>query len=328
MKVRAVAWLLAGVGLVSAAGAQAAYSNLFVFGDSLSDSGNNFIALGGVTTPVADMTGNSFIPTYPYASGNYTNGATWAQSFAGATGLGSLPSLGGGTNYAFGGARTSGAGFPYSLTEQTGMFLAGYGGVAPSSALYVVAGGGNNARDALAAIAVAPPADAPAIIAATAAAYAADVGGIVDALQAKGAQHIVVWDTPNVGLAPAITAFGSTFASLGTTVAGTMNAFLAARLGSEPADVQTLDVFGLMNTVYADPADYGFSNVTDACVQAGVACADPSTYFFWDGIHPTSGGQALLAREMYALAVPEPGTYGMLIVGLLVVARVARRRAA
>jgi hypothetical protein len=50
--------------------------------------------------------GNDFIPTFPYASGHYTNGPVWARDFAAVLGLNASPSRLGGTNYASGGART------------------------------------------------------------------------------------------------------------------------------------------------------------------------------------------------------------------------------
>src|SRR5262249_10821909 len=82
-----------------------AYSPLYIFGASLSDSGNNAIVLAPNTTPVP-ISGNDFIPTFPCASGHYTNGPGWAQDFAAALGLSASPSLLGGTNLAFGDART------------------------------------------------------------------------------------------------------------------------------------------------------------------------------------------------------------------------------
>src|SRR6266852_4253287 len=91
--------------LVSPSSASAGYSSLFIFGDSLSDSGNNAVILAPNVTPVP-ISGNSFIPTFPYASGHYTNGQVWAQTFASAFGLSANPSVLGGTDYAFGGATT------------------------------------------------------------------------------------------------------------------------------------------------------------------------------------------------------------------------------
>ena len=98
-------WFVALICLVCPSNAFAGYSSLYIFGDSPSDSGNNAVVLAPNVTPVP-ISGNNFIPTYPYASGRYTNGQTWAQTLASALGLNAGPSLLGGTDYAFGGAQT------------------------------------------------------------------------------------------------------------------------------------------------------------------------------------------------------------------------------
>jgi len=152
--------------------------------------------------------------------------------------------------------------------------------------------------------------------------YAADIGGIVDTLQAKGAHDIVVWNTPNVGLTPAVLAVGPGASFLGMSIAETMNSALAARLFGEPG-VQTFDVFDLLSTVVAHPGDFGLSNVSDAC-GASVTC-DPSQYLFWDGIHPTSAGHLIVADAM-THAVPEPSIYATLLIGLVLLAGAARRK--
>ena len=104
--------LLAAVALAVSTLAQAQlsppYTGLYVFGDSLSDGGNNRIALGA-NGP--NPTSGTFIPTFPYTPSNtYSNGATWVNSFAAGLGLSAYatPSLAGGGNFAFGGARTTG----------------------------------------------------------------------------------------------------------------------------------------------------------------------------------------------------------------------------
>lgn len=197
---------------------------------------------------------------------------------------------------------------------------------APADALYVVAGGGNNARAALTAIA--GGADRVATIGLTAVEFAADIGSIVDTLQANGAANIVVWTAPNLGLAPAITANGSAAASLATTLTQSMNAALAARLASE-TDVRTFDFFGLITSVNANPGAYGLINVTDA--GGAIAGADLSTFLCWDGIHPTAAGHAILAESMYSFTtgVPEIDPAGgssvlVLVVGCL--SLIKRRR--
>ncbi len=321
----------------------ATISDLYIFGDSLSDPGNNAIRFGSnasATPPFnvtlqSEITGNTFIATYPYATSyQYTNGNVWAYQFATLLGLPSAvagPVLGGGlgANYASAGAATgplNNPGLVPSLLTQTGSFVASLGSAqAPANALYVVAGGGNNARTAMTAIL--SGADPTATIVATASQFAADIGSIVDTLQAKGAQNIIVWTAPNLGLSPAITANGPTAASLATTLTYSMNAALAARLASE-TDVRTFDFFGLITSVNANPGAYGLTNVSDA--GGAVPGADLSTYLCWDGVHPTAAGHAILAQSMYDFTtVPEidpagAGSVVALVVGCL--SLIERRR--
>lgn len=326
--VSALRRLVCGLGLVAAVAAPlpaSAYSDWFVFGDSLSDTGNNAIALGIDAGQV--ITGNTYIPTYPYASGRYSNGAVWTESFAASLGLGATASLAGGNIYAYGGARTrvvSPDGAP-PLRDQVSTYLGGHGGAADPLALYVVAGGGNNARDTLDAIAGGAPIVSTLLLEAWR--YAIDVGRMVDSLQAAGAEHIVVWNTPDLSKAPAVIAEGSLAVALAGKVAGRMNDALARRLAGEEG-VVVFDTFALFDEIVDNGAAYGLVNTSDAC-GASVGC-DPSTSLFWDGIHPTSAGHALLSgamTELLAPAVPEPATWWMLASGLGVVLLLARRRA-
>ena len=145
------------VALTSLPATAGLYNSMVVFGDSLSDSGNNALVIG--TDPGQVITGNTYVPTFPYASGVYSNGPVWASDAASALGVPLSPSLAGGTNYAFGGATTGPAmnSFPYSLLTQASQYLGSTGNHASPNALYVVEGGGNDARAALTAIAGGAP---------------------------------------------------------------------------------------------------------------------------------------------------------------------------
>ena len=347
LRVAAIVWLLVVASTTHVAPVDAAPINgLVIVGDSLSDSGNNAIAMGSTASPPfnvtlrSDITSNAFIPTYPYATSyQYTNGNVWAYQFATMLGLPSAvagPVLGGspGANYASAGAATgplSNSQFVPSLLTQTATFVASLGGAgAPAGALYVVAGGGNNARTAMTAIA--GGADPTATILATAGQFAADIGSIVDTLQANGAENIVVWDAPNLGLSPALIASGSSAASLATTLTQYMNSALAARLAGE-TNVRTFDFFGLITAVNANPGAYGLTNVSDA--GGAIAGADLSQFLSWDGIHPTTAGHSILAQSMYTFTtgVPEIDPAGAssvvaLVVGCLSLIEQRRRGAA
>jgi outer membrane lipase/esterase len=187
-----------------------------------------------------------------------------------------------------------------------------------------VAGGGNDARDAtVAAAALVPGSLAQAsYIAAQASAYAKATHDIVDGLQLLGAQNIVVWNTPNIGLAPALAAQGAGASFLGASVSQAFNFQLTQELAGE-SGVIPFDIFGLLSATAV--GTNGLVNVTDACGALGAAC-DPSTYLFWDGLHPTSKGHAIIAGAMLA-AVPEPSTSLMLAAGALCLIGLRRRLA-
>ncbi|MGQ3054225.1 MAG: SGNH/GDSL hydrolase family protein [Roseateles sp.] len=334
MSYRLLARMLAGFGLCAALSASAGpYSSLFVFGDSLSDSGNNALLLtpayNGVLPPVV-VANDSFYSPLPSSAGTYSNGPVWTQYLAQSLGLTLLPSVAGGTNYAFGGAQTGVngndaaqiPGFPFSMRTQLDIYLNGAGNVADASALYVVAGGGNNVRVALEAIAAG--ADASATVAATVTNYAADMAGLVASLKLAGAQHVLVMNTPNFGLTPLANAKG--VGPLASALSFDMDAALeGALVGS---GVKSFDMYDFLTRTVQAGAASGFSNLTNACA-AEVNNCDVNTSLFWDAIHPTTLAHQQLATAVLAVAVPvpEPGAAAMLALGLAVLALGARRRA-
>jgi outer membrane lipase/esterase len=121
-----------------------------------------------------------------------------------------------------------------------------------------------------------------------------------------------------------VTALGSAEAiGFADALAGAMNASLAAALAPYADVVQIFDLNRLLLDIVEHPLAYGLLNVTDACA-ASAAC-DPSTYLFWDGIHPTSAGHALIADAMFAL-VPVPGSLALLLTAFGPALLLAKRR--
>jgi outer membrane lipase/esterase len=104
----------------------------------------------------------------------------------------------------------------------------------------------------------------------------------------------VFWNVPNIGVTPAVLAAGAVASMLGTTIASVMNNALLAAIGMDP-DIKLFDDFSLLNEVIADPGAFLLSNVTDACAQF-IAC-DPSTFLFWDGVHPTSAAETIISMQ-------------------------------
>lgn len=303
------------------------YSSMIVFGDSLSDSGNNAIvvdsgALAAFGIPAGARTltpisSPAFIPSAPYASNRYSNGPVWVETVAGVLGVPLAPSLAGGTNWAFGGATTGPASasltnpFPASLATQTNFYLGSTGGVASASALYVIAGGGNDARAVLTGSIT--PANAIT-------AYVTNTITILSQLYSAGARTFLLVNTPDVGKTPALQLadlFSPGAAAGASGLVGLMNANLNGALGLLPADLRNriryLDADALIDNVFASPGAFGIADATSACAFACPAGA--SNTFFWDGIHPTAAGHLVIANAALRL-VPEPGVIALFAVML------------
>src|SRR5438876_4597923 len=150
-------WMLLALTFASASLAQAqGCNNRFVaFGDSLTDPGNAYAALGVISTAPF-----SLIPSAPYASQTFSNGPTWAQRLANSlhspdSGAPAFTGPGTFTNYAVGGARSRPGTGSYDLTAEVSLFLSTYGGHACPQPTYVLWIGGGDLRGALTAVATA-----------------------------------------------------------------------------------------------------------------------------------------------------------------------------
>jgi len=91
------------------------------------------------------------------------------------------------------------------------------------------------------------------------------------------------------------------------------------------------DVNAVFNRVIANPAQFGFTNVTDSCLTPVTICANPNQYAFWDDSHPTTAGHQIIADSAFstlqAANVPEPSSaVGILAFGALGAASMLKRK--
>ena len=300
--------LLAAPGLATA---QSQYSGIVVFGTSLSDSGNAFVLVGDQNTPPDFDLNPLLIPSAPYARGghHFSNGATWIEQYARSVGLGGSvrPALGSSspeaTNFAVGAARAYNDGVNYNLSRQVDTFLQRTGGVASPQALYVIDMGGNDVRDAFQ-VYLTGGANGPAMAAAILNAAVTSIAANIQRLYAAGATHFLVWSSPRVALTPAIRSLGAPAGFLADSLTQGFNAGLTQAIGQltlalPGSSFARLDAYQLLTAIVAAPAAFNLTNVTAACVTPNVApftCQNVDEYLFWDGIHPTRAGHAILAQ--------------------------------
>jgi phospholipase/lecithinase/hemolysin len=300
--------------------ARGAFDSLYVFGDSLSDVGN----VQAVTSGLAPL-----VPPTPgpyYFNGRYSNGPNFAETLAGGLGLGPVvPSVLGGNDYAYGGALATGTPPPTSVVvqdidDQVALYLAAHP-VASPTALYVVYAGSNDL--------ITNPAGGPAA--------AASLAGSIDRLYDAGARHVLVPNLPLLGLVPRVNGDPAARAAADAATQQ-FNTALAASLDSLGASdpgltLYRLDVAGLFADIVANPAGFGLTNVTasaapglhvgDQSYNTSLIVPNPDQYLFWDDLHPTRAGHALLGQAALA-AVPEPSL--LMPVALGVFGLLARRR--
>lgn len=331
---------LAVVSLVlSSTGAQAGlYSNLYVFGDSLSDTGNDLVVTGGAVPSPAYYTDGT-------NSGRFTNGLNYVDHLAAGLGLSAAPSVLGGTNYAYGGARTDSVaiGLPPTaqpFNQQVGNYIAG--GVADPSALYVLWIGANDMSDVITAAAAADPATIPALVNTKVNTVMSSIVGALTGLAGLGAQHFLVPNLPNLSLTPGIRFAGSSdLSALAGGVSALFNANLSGLLSASAftaLDINTLDVFSAQTDITNDPASYGFTDVSSACYTGEpdgsarpgwgtpTVCADPTGYMYFDYQHPSAQLHARLAQLAFSAVVPEPDSLALLFTSLGLMGVMARRR--
>lgn len=344
--------LLAGLGLLIAASvplpataALTELSQLFVFGDSLSDGGNS----GLLTQATAGLT----FPPFPYADGRYSNGPTAVEylwnSYNGGNPGGFTPSLAGGTNFAIGGSTSGVENFnvvngsvPDPLKpiytnfgaarqlQQFAQYVGANGPFDPTTSLFVVWLFPNdvfyNGQTGLLPTPI-PNSPGGANVVANG---IANILTLVQTLHALGARNFLVPNLADLGTTPQF--LGTPQAPVLSQLTALFNANLEAQLdlldAALPGKIVQFDIAELFARTIANPSAFGFANVTERCVDNLLnGRCNPSSWLFWDGVHPTTAGHAIIGTGFRA-AVPEPDVLALLLVatGVLVIQRVRRSR--
>src|SRR5579859_201197 len=257
-----------------------AYDAIYVFGDSYCDVGNIFLATKGA------------IPASPpYFNGHFSNGPIWVEHLAGSMGLPMKPSLAGGTDFAFGGAwvtapQVTPLGTIPSVPEQVELYLTAHGGKADFNALYVILGGGN---DILGTTSGSPDALGYQI--------ALGIAESELVLRRAGAQHFLIPNLFDLGLLPAARANASFASAASAATNKWLNTLLGLESLLEGIRITRTDVFSLLSEVKKDPTHFGFTDITNPCINPVTTsvCSDPDHTFFWDLEHTTEFGHAFFA---------------------------------
>ena len=270
------------------------FSQLFVFGDSLSDQGRLFAA-----------TNQQFPPDPPYFQGRISNGPVWIEEMAGRLDL-PLSLV---NNFSVAGATTSSANVNEStlgtdlpgLADELQQYLAGLNGQpADPNALYVVWAGANDFF---------LPFTDPAVVIGQA---VTNLATTVGTLQAVGAQHILVVNLPDLGLTPYADSIGQ--AAQLTALSAAFNSALQAALAGPELRATFIDIFSTFQNVVANPATFGLTNVTDAAFNGAAVVGNPADYLFWDSVHPTAAGHQLIAEAMLD-AISSEGEVAITVAG-------------
>jgi phospholipase/lecithinase/hemolysin len=287
------------------------YTKIVVFGDSLSDTGNDlplFLAEAGLPIPS---------PAFGYTLGRFTDGkdtfppatnftGVWIEQMAAA--LPAHPpviaSVNGGTNFAYGFADTFGGTSQFTplpvFVHNVGLQIDEYMATNPkidSHTLFVVWAGANNLTAAV------PEPNAAQLIVDGAIAQIGNVQRLINA----GATQFLVPNLPNLGSVPRFNVSPADAAAF-NKASVLYNATLDAGVSLLPllnfgrhVTIHKLDVYSLLKSVIAQPANFGLVNATD---ESQSMLVDPDTYLFWDDLHPTTHGHNIVG--MSALKAIEP----------------------
>jgi thermolabile hemolysin len=254
------------------------FSNLYVFGDGFSDTGNAFQLTGGRLAM--------------HQNRRFADDLIWIDYLSDYLWLGMTPSSdrhqGGSINFATGGATTGATNlFSHDALELPGLqqqiqaytaSLKKKQGADPE-ALYIIAAG---TMDYAPWADHRPQQDAEIPI--------AQLTAAVKTLTQAGAKHVMLVNVLDLAKTP----LGRQETIAPEIVAAHNQALVAfVKRPIEHVNLMLFDLHGVINEIISDAQHFGFRNTTEACNGGN---GSPEASIFWDQIHPTSKVHQLIAR--------------------------------
>lgn len=270
------------------------FKNIYVFGDSLSDTGNFFKATGG-TRPAS----------LPYYQGRFSNGPVWPEYLAQQLQVPTTQL----NNFAVAGA-SSGLYSSYIIDPQSPMYRTGLlsqidqfiaSNTSPDPQDLFIIWAGLNDYAGRTQQPVSEVVD--------------NITSAVNQLAAVGARTIVVVNLPDLGALPAAASKDLSARLTEATIAH--NQALASAVKSlatalHPSNIVLYDIYSELEETIQHPERFAIVDVQNSCISntgypfsppSNIAydCAGaPNEYFFWDSIHPTTAVHRLIAAGAYS----------------------------
>jgi phospholipase/lecithinase/hemolysin len=245
------------------------FTALYAFGDSVSDTGRN---------PAG--------PAQSYFNGRYSNGPLWVEYLSASLGL----SYNASNNFAVSGSITSDLQSQIAgLTASTNL----------QSALFTVESGGN---DFLQTSGLGTNDAAWGVVVTNA---VKNMTNAIVALYNNGAREILVLNLFNVGQAPFFSAYSANYRVYVNSKVAAFNTRFASAVTNVMQQVPALRIYVANNNqmssnILSAPVAYGFTVSTIGALEdpslTDKSFAGPgANYVFWDSIHPTTKGHAMIA---------------------------------
>ncbi len=289
------------------------YSNIYIFGDSLSEAGV-YAALVGPNNRFTTNPGTVWAEDLGFRYGRLVSSA-YAASQTGFI----LNSTG--NDFAIGGARVNAtpgvlngplaplAAVVPPVSAQVSGFLAR--GPADPNALYSVWAGAN---DVFTQMGIVGAGGSVAGAQAATVTAANDLVTQVARLQSVGVRNLVVISVPDIGATPFGVSGGAAQSALATGLTSAYNATLESGLGGK--NLLYFDGAKLFKAILANPTAYGFNNTSiPACGAASsLGCAPGAAALgalFADGVHPSSAAHQVISDWVYS-SLEGAGRVGLL----------------